>query len=144
MPLKPINNPEDPDGHNPPDKWENVGLNGLFHSYKMREVQDLLELWYKVQYSQMKMKANANPQKLLDQILTNHKDIVLKEGCGHYRCADQEDRFYLPTRPSTSSQQTPKSLKKNRTERREENKQTQWQEVGDSKWQKMNENKIQR
>ncbi|KAH9470252.1 hypothetical protein Pst134EA_007518 [Puccinia striiformis f. sp. tritici] len=122
MPLKPINNPEDPDGHNPPVKWENVGLNGLFHSYKMREVQDLLELWYKVQYSQMKMKANANPQKLLDQILTNHKDIVLKEGCGHYRCADQEDRFYLPTRPLHQLTTNPKVIeeKQNREERRKQ------------------------
>ncbi|KAI9616833.1 hypothetical protein H4Q26_010467 [Puccinia striiformis f. sp. tritici PST-130] len=108
MPLKPINNPGDPDGNNPPDKWENVGLTGLFRSHKMREVQDLLELWYKVQYSQIKIKANAIPLKLLDQISTNHK--VLKEARGHQRCADQKDIFYLPTLPLHQLTTNPKVI----------------------------------
>ncbi|KAI9624999.1 hypothetical protein H4Q26_016566 [Puccinia striiformis f. sp. tritici PST-130] len=49
----------------------------------MREGPDPRELWYKI-------KANADPLKLLDQISTNHKDIVLKERSGNVELAQPE------------------------------------------------------
>ncbi|KNE89213.1 hypothetical protein PSTG_17326 [Puccinia striiformis f. sp. tritici PST-78] len=43
-----------------------------------------------VRYSQIKIEANADPLKLLDQISTNHKDIVLKERSGNVEPAQPE------------------------------------------------------